>query len=104
GDWSSDVCSSDLQLLETEDGGLDAAVLATRIADHTLHLPQVVVAPHARRRGLAGRLVSAALAIAADAGFHRATLLVGEHNATGRRLYDKLGFRETAAFVSATLT
>ena len=91
------------QLLEDEDGGLDAAVLTSRLSGRTLHLPQVVVAPHARGRGLAGELVTAALNTAADAGFTRATLLVGEQNASARRLYEKLGFREVTTFVSATI-
>lgn len=91
------------QLIEAQDGGLDAAVLTTRISDHTVHLAQVAVARHARGRGLAARLVAAALGVARDAGYSRATLLVGERNAAARRLYDRLGFRETAAFVSGTL-
>jgi ribosomal protein S18 acetylase RimI-like enzyme len=94
------------QLVEGADGAdsaLQAAVLMTKIGDHTVHLPQVAVAPHARGRGLATRLVEAALGIAREAGFARATLLVGERNAGARRIYEKLGFRETAAFVSATL-
>ncbi len=90
------------QIVEGADSALEAAVLTTKISDHTVHLPQVVVAPHARGRGLATRLVEAALGIAHDAGFARATLLVGERNAYARRVYEKLGFRETAAFVSAT--
>jgi len=90
------------QLIEAGDGRLDAAVLTTRIGDDTVHLPQVAVARHARGQGLAARLVMAALNTARDAGLSRATLLVGERNAAARHVYDKLGFVETAAFVSAT--
>jgi len=91
------------QIVEGPDERLDAAVLTTRINDDTVHLPQVAVARHARGQGLSARLVAAALNTARDAGFSRATLLVGERNNRRRHVYDRLGFRETATFVSATL-
>lgn len=89
------------QLIERDDDRLDAVVLTTRIGTHTVHVPQVAVARHARGRGLAAQLLGAALGAAHDAGYTRATLLVGERNASARRVYTKLGFLEKAAFISA---
>jgi len=83
------------QLVEGADGGLEAAVLTTKISDQTVHSGRRWPSPRtARGRGLATRLVEAALGIAHDAGFTRATLLVGERNVEARRVYEKLGFRE----------
>ena len=90
------------QLVEAEDGRVSAAVLTTRLSEQTAHLAQVVVDPLARGRSMGARLVTAAMAAAHDSGFARATLLVGERNQAARRIYDELGFREVAAFVSAT--
>jgi ribosomal protein S18 acetylase RimI-like enzyme len=78
-----------------------AAVLVTSLSYDTVHLAQVVVSPDARGRGLARRLIADSLAAASDAGYTRATLLVGERNLAARHVYDQLGFEEVAAFVSA---
>jgi ribosomal protein S18 acetylase RimI-like enzyme len=75
--------------------------LTTQLAADTVHLAQVVIAPGARGRGLARRLVGASLESALAQGITYATLLVGEGNGRARHLYEGLGFVETASFVSA---
>jgi ribosomal protein S18 acetylase RimI-like enzyme len=79
----------------------DGATVVTRLSADTVHLAQIAVAPDARGRGLARRLIAASLAAASAAGFARATLLVSERNQAARALYDRLGFQESAVFVSA---
>jgi ribosomal protein S18 acetylase RimI-like enzyme len=81
--------------------GLQALVLATRIAPGTLHLPQVAVHPDRRRSGLARRLVEEACRAGALRGARLATLLVSEHNTGARDLYASLGFEERSEFVAA---
>jgi ribosomal protein S18 acetylase RimI-like enzyme len=78
-----------------------AATLVTRLSSDTVHLAQIAVAPDARGRGLARRLIGASLAAAGCDGCTRATLLVGERNPGARRVYDRLGFTAVATFVSA---
>jgi ribosomal protein S18 acetylase RimI-like enzyme len=81
--------------------GMQALVLATRIAPGTLHLPQVAVHPDRRRSGLARRLVEDACRAGATRGAKLATLLVSEHNTGARQLYASLGFQERSEFVAA---
>ena len=82
------------------DAGLDALVLVTRISADTAHVPQVVVRPGLRRRGLAGCLLRDAMALAAECGVVRTTLLVAATNIAARHLYAGLGFRGSARFVA----
>jgi ribosomal protein S18 acetylase RimI-like enzyme len=83
------------------DEGMQALVLATRIAPGTLHLPQVAVRPERRRAGLARRLVEDACRAGAARGAKLATLLVSEHNVAARALYDAMGFTDRSEFVAA---
>jgi len=80
---------------------LDGATLLTRLTPDTAHLAQIAIAPDARGRGLARRLLTASLDAARTAGCARATLLVSERNAAAGRLYGAMGFEEVAAFVFA---
>jgi ribosomal protein S18 acetylase RimI-like enzyme len=82
-------------------GDLDGATLMTRLSADTAHLAQIGVAPDARGRRVARRLLAASLDAARAAGFARATLLVSERNAAANRLYASMRFEEVAAFVSA---
>ena len=81
---------------------LDGATLLTRLTPDTAHLAQIAVAPDARGRGLARRLLTASLDAARVAGCARATLLVSERNAAAGRLYEAMRFQDVAAFVSAS--
>jgi ribosomal protein S18 acetylase RimI-like enzyme len=83
----------------SETSTFDAAVLTTRLSEHTAHIAQLAVAPQARRGGLAGALVESAAGNAQRLGCSRLTLLVADDNEPARLLYERLGFSESAAFV-----
>jgi ribosomal protein S18 acetylase RimI-like enzyme len=53
----------------------------------------MAVAPTARRRGLGRAVLRTLLAVARRQGARRAYLVVVEHNAAARRLYEREGFR-----------
>jgi ribosomal protein S18 acetylase RimI-like enzyme len=82
--------------------GLEALVIATRIAPGTLHLPQVAVHPSRRRAGLARRLVEEACRAGAARGARLATLLVSDRNTVARDLYLAMGFTDHSEFVAGT--
>jgi ribosomal-protein-alanine N-acetyltransferase len=58
------------------------------------HVHNVAIAPGHRGRGLARRLLSVCLGMAASRGARRAFLDVRQGNAAARALYARLGFRE----------
>lgn len=64
------------------------------VADEA-HVHSVAIAPEARRRGLARRLLRLCLGMAAARGARRAFLDVRPANAPARALYEALGFTET---------
>jgi len=80
---------------------LDCAALVTAIGDSTAHLAQVAVDPSARKRGLGQRLIEAAASSARARGFSSMTLLVSAANGPAQALYDRMGFRQCAAFIAA---
>jgi ribosomal protein S18 acetylase RimI-like enzyme len=81
--------------------GVDGAALITDLGGGTSHLAQLIVAPRVHGSGLGRRLLSEATRHAGRAGFARMTLLVSEQNHVARALYDRHGFDERAAFVTA---
>ena len=83
------------------DGTLEGAVITTVIGPGCIHVAQVAVAPDRRGSGIANAMLQDVLTKASADGFAKVSLLVGEHNAGARRIYDGLGFKETAHFVSA---
>ena len=84
------------------DGSPAGLVIATEIAPGTAHLAQVAVDPAHRGRRVGAALVAAACTAARRAGAERMTLIVGDHNAPARRLYDRLGFEDSSrAFLYA---
>jgi ribosomal protein S18 acetylase RimI-like enzyme len=83
------------------DGTLEGAVITTVVGPGCVHVAQVAVAPERRGSGLATAMLRDVLSKASADGFASASLLVGEHNAGARRIYDRLGFREVARFTSA---
>lgn len=80
-------------------GELAGAILMTAIGDRTAHLAQIVVDPRWRGRALARDLYSWSRAVVQQAGYARMTLLVAEGNHAARRLYQRLGFCDTAVFL-----
>lgn len=83
------------------DGVLDAAIVTTLVGPGTAHVAQVVVDPAQRGRGLAEAMLLEVLARTKRLGYDRVSLLVSVRNAGAVRLYTRLGFGETASFVSA---
>lgn len=81
--------------------GLQGAVLVTSISGSAAHIAQLAVAPEYQGRGVGSLLVHEAAARAARAGKRALTLLVGDSNATARRLYAAMGFTQKAAFLAA---
>ncbi|MGY5884060.1 GNAT family N-acetyltransferase [Modestobacter lacusdianchii] len=58
------------------------------------HLGELVVAPAARRRGVAGQLVTGVEAWARSRALHRVTLDTGTADQPARELYARLGYAE----------
>lgn len=83
------------------DGSLAGAIVTTVVGPATAHIAQVVVSPDQRGKGTASALLHEVIARTRQAGLERVSLLVSEHNAGARRLYQRAGFGETASFVSA---
>lgn len=67
------------------------------------YLAALVVAPHARRRGVAVALVRAAQDWAAERGLDRITLETGAANAAARALYARLGYVEEEVTLTRSL-
>jgi ribosomal protein S18 acetylase RimI-like enzyme len=65
-------------------------------APETWFITSVAVRPTAQGQGLGKTLLGLAEDMARDAGLSATSLLVLEHNAGARRLYEKLGYSETA--------
>lgn len=82
--------------------GLQAALMLTDLGGRVAHIAQLVVRPSARGRGLARRLVSAAVA-ESSRFFDRMSLLVSGQNTAALRLYEATGFRIHAPFIVARL-
>jgi ribosomal protein S18 acetylase RimI-like enzyme len=82
---------------------LRAVALITEIAPRTAHLVQLASDPAMRGRHLGALLLSDTCARLAAQGYTSITLLVAEHNAAARSLYDAAGFRHDATFLAATL-
>jgi ribosomal protein S18 acetylase RimI-like enzyme len=80
-----------------------ALSLVTDIAPGVAHLVQLAVDPSCRGARLGDVLVQRSCDRLRDGGYHALTLLVASSNAPARALYDRLGFRHDATFLSATL-
>lgn len=71
------------------------AALPDRDDPASVDLIAMFVTPAARGRGVAAALVGAQLGWARAEGFRRVGLMVNVENVTARRLYERLGFRDT---------
>jgi ribosomal protein S18 acetylase RimI-like enzyme len=89
-------------VLEGGDGQLDAMALVTRLAPAAAHVAQIVVRPGLHGQGVGRALLATVLATAQAAGCRTTTLLVHEHNARARALYESAGFTDVTVFLSAT--
>jgi ribosomal protein S18 acetylase RimI-like enzyme len=93
--------SGSADLARCPGSGLDGAVVVTTVGPKTAHVAQIAVDPSARGNGLGAQLVCAAAAAAGAQGYERLTLLVAASNAGAGALYERLGFRQTATFLTA---
>jgi ribosomal protein S18 acetylase RimI-like enzyme len=62
--------------------------------EHDGYIGELVVAPHAERRGVGRSLIDTAEAWARDRGLAHLTLHTGAYNASARAFYAALGFAE----------
>lgn len=86
---------SELLLVTRLAQGREVACGMSVVEGELLGLCDIVTAPGERRRGHATHLVNALLAWGSRRGALRAYLQVMRQNIPARRLYEKLGFRET---------
>jgi ribosomal protein S18 acetylase RimI-like enzyme len=87
--------------LRADQGRLAGVILSTRLASDVGHIAQVVVEAACRGRGLGRRLVREACTRLAADGCRMATLFVDSRNTAAVALYESLGFRTVARFISA---
>ncbi|QIK71391.1 GNAT family N-acetyltransferase [Propioniciclava coleopterorum] len=90
--WSEEIGSPRACVLIEPGATGPAGVIAFSVAGDTADLNRVIVAPDARRAGVARRLVLAGLTWAAEAGASQVMLEVEADNAAARALYDHVGF------------
>lgn len=76
-------------------GKLSIDHLPYQVLAHTRWLHAIYLHPDARGSGAGAGLMRAAMSAAYDAGARRFLLWVNSENATARKFYEKLGFRET---------
>jgi ribosomal-protein-alanine N-acetyltransferase len=97
--WHSQLSEPSLRVListaavEQTQHQLDG-VIALRLTDGTAELDRIVVAPAARRSGVARRLIAAGLAEASAAAAEQMILEVRSDNVPALRLYRTAGFKE----------
>ena len=68
------------------------------------YLGELAVAPAARRRGVAGRLVAEIEAWARSRGLHRVTLDTGAANTSALALYERLGYATEQVTLSRAIS
>ncbi|MEM9222951.1 MAG: GNAT family N-acetyltransferase [Pseudomonadota bacterium] len=62
----------------------------------TWYINVLAAFPHARGKGYGARLIGHAEAVAADEGLRGVSIIVADANHGARRLYERLGYRETS--------
>jgi len=82
-----------LNVLLIRSGGEPAAVAKRSTRDGISYLSSIGTRPDLRRQGLGELVTAVAVADALAAGSRTVYLKVDIHNATGQRLYERLGFR-----------
>jgi ribosomal-protein-alanine acetyltransferase len=93
---AEECCPASPITLEAPEKGL--AIRGFLVARHLAsewELENIVVAPHARRKGIGRRLLEALLTQAKETHSKWVFLEVREFNASARKLYEKAGFKET---------
>lgn len=90
--WAEEIASPRGRVLIEPGPHGPLGVIAFSLAGDTADLNRVIVAPAARRGGVARRLVLAGLTWAADAGASQVMLEVEAGNTAARALYAHVGF------------
>ena len=99
--WSEISILSELEnplscWLVAMDGERLAGYVGSQTVIDETDMMNIAVHPDYRRKGIAGRLVEALIAMLKEGGSHRLSLEVRVSNESARRLYDELGFSEIA--------
>ena len=94
--WRAELDGADRCVLVASDDGRLAGVATFSIVADTAELLRVVVAPQARRHGIAASLMDAGAAWAAGRGASEMLLEVAEGNAPAEALYRSAGFAPIA--------
>ena len=99
--WSEKSIASELDnelslWLVALDGDRVAGYVGSQTVIDETDMMNIAVHPDYRRKGIAGRLVEALIAMLKEGGSHRLSLEVRVSNESARRLYDELGFSEIA--------
>jgi ribosomal protein S18 acetylase RimI-like enzyme len=89
-------------VMDADDDALAAGALVSRLSPTTAHLVQIAVRTALQSAGIGRVVLEHLLARAAAAGCRHLTLMVSEANGAARRLYERIGFTERAAFRYAT--
>jgi ribosomal protein S18 acetylase RimI-like enzyme len=95
--------SDDQAIFVAEEAGRPVGLVHAQIFDtpespnlmprRRMHVEELVVAPHARRRGLGRRLLDEAVTWGRSRGARETVLVVWEGNTAAARFYRALGFR-----------
>lgn len=92
------VTGSPASYLTARDGSGVVGVMRVAFAGDWLALSSLMIAPRARRRGLAQSLTRSAMALGARRGTHRAFLQVEATNLPAIGLYELLGFTHVETY------
>lgn len=92
--WSAELAAADRQVSVAEDDAVVLGAISVQLLPPASDLMRVVVAPAARRRGVATRLITAALDRAAAGGATRMLLEVRHDNDAAILCYGRAGFEQ----------
>jgi len=96
--WSRDSFLKDISnpivvSIVGEENGRIAGYLILWVFEDVLHIANIAVAPHLRRKGLGSQLIRRTIELARSKGVHRVELEVRRSNREAIRFYEKHGFR-----------